>query len=243
MGRLKTQAQFLLECKDKAKDNVNLSSFVYINKRTKGDCNCNSCGNKWRATADSILSGKGCNLCGYKSSGAKNTFTKEQFIESSINRHGNKYDYSKSKYVNATTKIIISCKAHGDFNQLPYAHTYGQGCPTCYGGNQRQAYINLILDNDNCIGVKFGVANNFNTRVLSQNNRSKFKVVNLAVWVFSDSESCLKAEHDVKLITSPSISRDEMPDGHTETAKPSDIDMIIKIYEKLGGVKLPLEDL
>ncbi len=43
------------------------------------------------------------------------------------------YDYSKVKYVNAHTKIKIICKKHGEFNQSPNKHKYGQRCPKCAG--------------------------------------------------------------------------------------------------------------
>ena len=41
--------------------------------------------------------------------------TNNEFIKRAKEVHGNKYDYSKVKYVNAKTKICIVCKEHGDF--------------------------------------------------------------------------------------------------------------------------------
>ena len=34
----------------------------------------------------------------------------EQFITKAKHIHGNKYDYSKVNYINAKTKVIISCR-------------------------------------------------------------------------------------------------------------------------------------
>ena len=45
--------------------------------------------------------------------------------------HNNKYDYSKSIYLNTITKILITCPIHGEFKQTPNAHLMGQGCPEC----------------------------------------------------------------------------------------------------------------
>ena len=56
---------------------------------------------------------------------------KEKFIEKSINRHGNKYDYSKVEYTNSTTKVCIICPKHGEFLQTPQAHVRGNSCPKC----------------------------------------------------------------------------------------------------------------
>ena len=45
--------------------------------------------------------------------------------------HKDKYNYSKSKYLNNRTKIEIICKEHGSFWQSPYSHSKGHGCPYC----------------------------------------------------------------------------------------------------------------
>ena len=41
--------------------------------------------------------------------------TTEQFIKDARLVHGDKYDYSLVEYVNNSTKLIIICKAHGEF--------------------------------------------------------------------------------------------------------------------------------
>ena len=45
-------------------------------------------------------------------------------------KHEYSYDYSLSTYVNNRTNIVIICKEHGSFNQLPYVHLKF-GCPSC----------------------------------------------------------------------------------------------------------------
>lgn len=59
--------------------------------------------------------------------------TQEEFTEKAKKVHGNKYDYSKAKYINTKTKLCIICPEHGEFWQLPYKHLSGQGCPFCAG--------------------------------------------------------------------------------------------------------------
>jgi hypothetical protein len=58
--------------------------------------------------------------------------TTSQFIAEAKAIHGDKYDYSNTKYLGATQKLQIACPTHGTFYQLPHAHTSGQGCPLCY---------------------------------------------------------------------------------------------------------------
>jgi len=55
----------------------------------------------------------------------------EEFIEKAKKVHGDKYDYSKSIYINPKEKICVICKEHGEFWQKPYNHLNGQGCSKC----------------------------------------------------------------------------------------------------------------
>ena len=57
--------------------------------------------------------------------------TKEQFIERAKIIHGDKYDYSKTNYVNTDTKVCIICPKHGEFWQTPHDHLGGHGCAKC----------------------------------------------------------------------------------------------------------------
>lgn len=59
--------------------------------------------------------------------------TQEEFILKCKENHGDRYDYSISKYVNIRQKVKIICLCHGIFYQLPKAHYNGQGCPKCAG--------------------------------------------------------------------------------------------------------------
>ncbi len=69
---------------------------------------------------------QGCPKCG--GSCKSNTI---EFIEKSTKIHGDIYDYSKVNYIDAHSKIIISCKIHGDFEQKANSHLNGHGCYMC----------------------------------------------------------------------------------------------------------------
>lgn len=61
----------------------------------------------------------------------KNTI---EFLERAKAIHGEKYSYKKSIYINAKTKLIITCPKHGDFEQTPDNHIYTKkGCMMCAG--------------------------------------------------------------------------------------------------------------
>jgi len=53
------------------------------------------------------------------------------FIEKANKMHNNFYLYNKVYYINARSKVIITCPIHGDFEQLPYNHLMGKGCNKC----------------------------------------------------------------------------------------------------------------
>ena len=63
--------------------------------------------------------------------------TTEQFIEEARKVHGNKYDYSKVRYHNTYTKIVIICPDHGEFETRPHEHLMGYNCPKCSHDKRR----------------------------------------------------------------------------------------------------------
>jgi very-short-patch-repair endonuclease len=56
----------------------------------------------------------------------------EDFIEKAKFIHGDKYDYSKTEYLLSNKDLIIICKIHGEFIQVPDIHINKKcGCPSC----------------------------------------------------------------------------------------------------------------
>jgi len=72
--------------------------------------------------------------------------TLDIFIEKANKIHSNKYNYSKTEYLNSRTKITITCPIHGDFYQLPSSHLRNRGCNLC-GINKCQTHM-LKSQND-----------------------------------------------------------------------------------------------
>ena len=64
------------------------------------------------------------------------------FIEKAKLKHGNKYDYSKTDYLNNKAKLLINCNIHGEFKQTPHDHlSSGAGCPKCAGNYMDKNYF------------------------------------------------------------------------------------------------------
>jgi very-short-patch-repair endonuclease len=79
------------------------------------------------------------------------------FIEKAKLKHGEKFDYSKVNYINNYTNIIIVCKLHGEYTQIPYGHLRGRnGCEICKreriskGNKKDHLFINrAVIIHDN----------------------------------------------------------------------------------------------
>ena len=111
------------------------SKVKYNDTNTKVCIICPEHGEFWQ-TPHSHLSGNGCKKC------SENFLDKDFFIKKSINIHGNKYDYSKVKYKNNKSRVIITCPEHGDFLQVPNSHLSGRGCPKC-----KQSHLERDIEN------------------------------------------------------------------------------------------------
>lgn len=82
--------------------------------------------------------------------------TNEEFISKSINAHGLRYDYSKSKYKSSKDKIEIICNSHGSFMQKPGHHIDGHGCKKCAdkekGLNSRLTFDEFVTKSESVHG-------------------------------------------------------------------------------------------
>ena len=127
----KTTEQFIKEAKKIHGDKYDYSLVEYINNYTKVKIICKKHG-IFEQQPKPHLYGQGCKRC-YKS------FTLDDFINKSKQRHNDKYDYSLSKYINDKTSIKIICPEHGMFDQTPNVH-YNHGCSKCY--IEKQSFSN-----------------------------------------------------------------------------------------------------
>lgn len=72
-----------------------------------------------------------CKKCNFVPNAGKTKIKMVIFLNKSILVHGDTYDYSLVNYINSTTKVKIICRIHGPFEQCPYSHLTGTGCPLC----------------------------------------------------------------------------------------------------------------
>ena len=90
--------------------------------------------------------------------------TTEDFIKKAKSIYGDNYDYTKSKYVNAKTKIEIKCKKHNHiFFQLSNNHFLSKfPCRYCNADNKRNLFSSNLKEFKALMIGKYGNTLSFN---------------------------------------------------------------------------------
>jgi hypothetical protein len=146
MAKKQTKEEFIQKAAQLHANKYDYSKVSYINSYTKVTVICPEHGEfEITPNAHSVVKRergetkpRGCSVCGEmqrrknvaKASRAR-TKSQDQFIRDSQAVHKDKYLYEKVVYQGSHTKIVITCPEHGDFEQKPYSHLNGQGCPDC----------------------------------------------------------------------------------------------------------------
>jgi Zn finger protein HypA/HybF involved in hydrogenase expression len=107
------------------KNKFSYENTIYVNAKTKVEIKCNIHGTFLQLPSNH-LAGAGCPACAGK------LITTISFVEKAKSIHGDKYDYSSTKYKSMRSKIMIECKTHGTFKQTPQVHLNGSGCKKCH---------------------------------------------------------------------------------------------------------------
>lgn len=113
-------------------DRYNYYLVDYVNARQKVKIICKDHG-VFEQVPYSHAKGYGCSKCADIDRGKNRCKAlADTFLNRAKAAHGDKYDYSKTEYKNAKTKVTIICPDHGVFFQTPHAHVNGkQGCSQC----------------------------------------------------------------------------------------------------------------
>lgn len=104
----------------------------YINNYTKVIFVCPKHGD-FEQLPSNHLKGRGCSKCASEATGKRVAYSIEDFKLKAISVHKGRYDYFKSDYTNSQSMITVTCRIHGDFNQVASSHLAGNGCPACSG--------------------------------------------------------------------------------------------------------------
>ena len=144
MSKKLTKEDFIKKAIEKHGDKYDYANVDYKDSKTKVCIICHKHG-EFEQTPNNHMQGHGCQKCkadktcerlilskeGFIKKGRE--VYKEDFIKKAIEKHGDKYDYSKVDYKDSKTKVCIICPkhGHGEFWQEAASHTQGCGCPKC----------------------------------------------------------------------------------------------------------------
>lgn len=135
-----TPEDFLREAKEIHGNRYDYSKVEYQSKQKKVAIICEKHG-LFMQLPVLHLKGRGCSKCANEGNRGKVRvkLTTQEFIDRSRVKHGDRYDYSKTKYISSNQDVVITCREHGDFTQSARSHLYGNnGCEVCKGWRSRK---------------------------------------------------------------------------------------------------------
>jgi Zn-finger nucleic acid-binding protein len=170
MPKKLTTEEFIQRAREIHGGKFDYSKINYINNKTKVTIICPEHG-EFKQTPSDHLGGSNCPKCGIMARTKLRKHSINDFIKKAKQIHGDRYDYIKTEYVNAMTKVVILCPEHGEFRQRPSRHLSGDGCPKC-GKTKKLTTKNFIEKAKKIHGEKYNYS-----KVEYKNSRTKVTIV------------------------------------------------------------------
>lgn len=146
---------FVKQAIEKHQEKFDYSKFKYVNAKTRGIIICSIHG-EFEQSPDKHLNSKhACPYCWSKLRGKNRVYTykkppksKDEFLEQTQRKYGNRYKYDLSSYTGITGNLIrIICPVHGEFEMIPKNHLINLlGCPKCGYENRTNAKTKSYQD-------------------------------------------------------------------------------------------------
>ncbi len=139
MSKKLTTKIFISRSKEKHGKRYNYSKTKYKGRDKKLEIICETHGSFFQH-AGSHMSGTGCPKCNNITKRKNRLQSTENVIKRFIEKHEDRYDYSKVNFKRMKSNVEIICKIHGSFYQTPEGHVRGQGCSKCAGNSLKTTY-------------------------------------------------------------------------------------------------------
>ena len=131
MPRKKTTAQFIADARKVHGDKYDYSKVDYAGVHEYVTIICPEHGEFRQRPNNHLTMKQGCPKCGLNNNAKRQRKGYDYFLAEAHKVHGNKFDYSKARYIDLRTKIEICCPTHGCYMQSPTVHLKTLGCPKC----------------------------------------------------------------------------------------------------------------
>lgn len=218
--------------------------YPYTKGSTKCIISCPTHGLWDTASINYLINRKltGCPQCAYDTLGDNTRKNDEEMIREfrEVGGHGDRVLFNRSERKNKSGKKIywnMTCDVCGITSEIT-GTDIKRGSKPCICGRNRQtlAYIMLVKDGLNYLGLKFGITYNLEKRLKELNKNNNLSIELFSAWQFSDTKSCRAAEKEcLSSLDCGIFSSQELSYGSTETTSIGNLDAIVKIYEKHGG--------
>lgn len=145
---------------------------------------------------------------------------------------------TKTTRQGARSYWFVSCPECGGTAEALSGNLQRGGRPCdCIKQRQQECYINLIVDKGEAVAIKFGIARDSKERIKNQKRRAVYELHQHSVYTLPDAISCRNSERQCRQeLECGVVLKRDMPDGYTETTWVYNLEKIIEIYEKNGGI-------
>jgi hypothetical protein len=143
--RRKTTQEFIEQAEKLYPGKYSYKNTVYIKNSSLVKIHCNLHNLDFEQSPANHLNFEGCPECFSNAQRIKFSKTSEQFIKDAQEIHGNKYDYSKTKYKSILEKVEVICPEHGSFFVYPTNHLRGCDCQKCGYNKIAGGYFNKFF--------------------------------------------------------------------------------------------------
>lgn len=150
--KIRTTKETFLETAKKAHSNkYNYDKVIYTTMTNEVEIGCPKHGSFWQQPITHANYKSNCPKCVIENGRTSH----DDFINRCIDKHNNKYDYSKTKYVKIHDFIDIICPTHGLFTQKAGIHMVGSGCIKCFRERVNKNNEQFIKDSMDIFGNRY----------------------------------------------------------------------------------------
>lgn len=137
----KNYLDFIEKANKLHKNKFNYSKFIYKSQKEKSIIICPEHGGFEDSPRNHLNNKYGCLKCMEEN-------LANEFFKKANEKHNNKFDYSKFKYINAKTKSVIICPIHGDYLQDPDHHLRSiNACQRCENEAKKKRNVFSLSEN------------------------------------------------------------------------------------------------
>lgn len=196
---------------------------------------------------NNLTSGRGCKHCAYEKFAERRSVDVNEYLERihEVCKIRNLFFIGIIGEWNGNkTRVIMKCPCGHEWDMFLYNLLSGGGCPHCSKSGYKPSkkgtlYIQKLIIDESLYGIKFGITNkSTKTRMRGQSRVSKFDHEIFYELTLQDGQKILELENKIKEAMKGKtsyISKEDMPDGYTETVAPSELSTImyiVKSFEK-----------